>query len=316
MGLLVLVCLALGGLVSYLYRTPLGTWLYATALALVVLGVAAVWDYTRLRRRHKELLRAAVSPEDCADALPTANGLLEQDYQALIRAMETDRRQVEERTAAEHADRLDYYTLWAHQIKTPISAMRLALQKEDSAFSRQVGLELGRIERYVEMALTYLRLDAGSGDYVIRPCALDPLLRGVLRKFSGEFIARRLRLDYQPVEQTVLTDEKWLSFAVEQLLSNALKYTPEGTISVYLEEPYILCIKDTGIGIAPEDLPRIFEKGYTGYNGREDLRASGIGLYLTRRVCQNLGHRVWAESTLGEGTTLRIDLERRELFRD
>ncbi|MDE6156147.1 MAG: sensor histidine kinase, partial [Eubacterium sp.] len=112
---------------------------------------------------------------------------------------------------------------------------------------------------------------------------------------------------------TVLTDEKWLSFVIEQVLSNALKYTSSGTISVYLENPKTLCIKDTGIGIAPEDLPRVFDKGYTGYNGRSDKRASGIGLYLCRRICTNLGHTITAESILDEGTTIKINLDKEKL---
>ena len=134
-----------------------------------------------------------------------------------------------------------------------------------------------------------------------------------MKKFSGEFISRKIGLSYEKIEEDVLTDEKWLSFVVEQVLSNALKYTMTGTVSIYMEEPHILCIRDTGIGIAPEDLPRIFEKGYTGYNGRMDKKASGIGLYLCRRICDNLGHRIWAQSEPDKGTTIRIDVSHREM---
>ena len=138
--------------------------------------------------------------------------------------------------------------------------MRLRLQEEDSDTARSLLADLGRIERYVAMVLTYLRLEGGSTDYVIRETDLDGVLRPVLRQFAGEFISRRLKLDYTPVHARVLTDEKWLSFVVEQILSNALKYTPEGTVSVYLEAPATLCVRDTGIGISPEDLPRIFDR--------------------------------------------------------
>ena len=100
---------------------------------------------------------------------------------------------------------------------------------------------------------------------------------------------------------------------VEQVLSNALKYTPSGSIRIYLEKSRTLCIQDTGIGIAPEDLPRIFEKGYTGYHGRSDKKASGIGLYLCRRICQNLGHSISAASVPDEGTVIRIHLEQKKL---
>ena len=107
----------------------------------------------------------------------------------------------------------------------------------------------------------------------------------------------------------MLTDEKWLEFVMEQLLSNALKYAPGGTVSIYLEGPEQLVIADDGIGIAPEDLPRIFEKGFTGYNGRGDQKASGLGLYLCRRVCAKLGHTITAESTPDHGTAIRIGLD-------
>lgn len=106
----------------------------------------------------------------------------------------------------------------------------------------------------------------------------------------------------------IITDEKWLSFVIEQVLSNALKYTPAGSISITLEPEKKLCIRDTGIGIAPEDLPRIFENGYTGYNGRADKKASGIGLYLCKRICTNLGHTITAKSIVDVGTVIVIDL--------
>ena len=158
--------------------------------------------------------------------------------------------------------------------------------------------------------MTYLRLDAETGDYVLKTQDLDPIIRGAVRRFAGEFIDRKLRLRLQETGQMVLTDEKWLSFVLEQLLSNALKYTPGGEVSIFWQEPDTLVIRDTGIGIAPEDLPRIFEKGFTGYNGRSDKKASGIGLYLCKRVCDRLGHGISIASAPGEGTTVFLKLGR------
>ena len=186
--------------------------------------------------------------------------------------------------------------------------MRLRLQEEDSALARTLLSDLGRIERYVSMVLTYLHLEGSSTDYVIRETDMDGILRPVFKEFAGEFISRRLKLEYTPVDLRVLTDEKWLSFVIEQLLSNALKYTPSGSVSVYLEGSSVLCIRDTGIGIAPEDLPRVFERGYTGLAGRADKRASGIGLNLCKRICDSLGHGLSIESVPDQGTVVRIDL--------
>ena len=188
--------------------------------------------------------------------------------------------------------------------------MGLKLQNEDSPLARGLRGDLNRIAQYVEMAMTYLRLDAETGDYVLKTQELDPIIRGAVRRFAGEFIDRKLRLRLQETGQMVLTDEKWLSFVLEQLLSNALKYTPGGEISIFWQEPDTLVIRDTGIGIAPEDLPRIFEKGFTGYNGRSDKKASGIGLYLCKRVCDRLGHGISIASAPGEGTTVFLKLGR------
>jgi len=207
---------------------------------------------------------------------------------------------------------IDYYTLWAHQIKTPIASMRLTLQNEDSPLARKLMAELFHIEQYVEMVLVFLRLDSKTTDYLFREYSLDEIIRQAVKKFAGEFIGRKLKLEYEPVDVKVVTDEKWLSFVIEQVLSNALKYTPSGKITISMEKDRVLCIRDTGMGIAPEDLPRIFEKGYTGYLGRQDKRASGIGLYLCKRICRNLGHGILAESVPGQGTAIRIDLSQRQ----
>ena len=206
----------------------------------------------------------------------------------------------------------DYYTVWAHQIKTPIAAMRLALSGEDTDLARSLRSELLRVEQYADMVLVYLRLGAESGDYVFRETALDGVIRAAARRFSAEFIRRGIRLDFVPTGLSLVTDEKWLRFVLEQLLSNALKYTPAGSISIYAEGR-TLCIADTGIGIATEDLPRIFQKGYSGHNGRADQSATGLGLYLCRRVCENLGAAISAESEIGKGTVIKLDLSQYEL---
>lgn len=191
--------------------------------------------------------------------------------------------------------------------------MRLNLQSEDTAFARRISEDLFRIEQYVEMVLCYLRLDSGSTDYIIREYDLDSIIKQAIKRFAPQFIRRRIQLFYEPVHASVLTDEKWLLFVMEQVLSNALKYTESGSITIVLEAPLTLCIRDTGIGIAPDDLPRIFEKGYTGYNGRSDKKASGIGLYLCRRICKNLGHTIAALSSLDAGTEIRLGLAREKI---
>lgn len=295
-----------------LYHLPLAAVLYPIVLCLILSGIFFLYDYFKMRKKHEELCRIRQTSALMIERFPEASGI-EADYQMIIRALCEEQRRLETEMSARYTDMIDYYTVWAHQIKTPIASMHLTLQNEDSAAARELSGELFRIEQYVEMVLMFLRLDATSTDYVISDYDLDGILREVVKKFAGEFISRKIRLEYVPLQVSVLTDEKWLSFVISQVLSNALKYTKRGSVQIYMEPPKTLCIRDTGIGIAQEDLPRIFEKGYTGYNGRSDKKASGIGLYLCRRICKNLGHAITAESAFDRGTTIRIFLERKKL---
>ena len=301
-------------LISFLlYHLPVAAVLYPTGMCVLLGGLLAAGDFQKVRKKHQRLMELQRFLVELPESLPEAGGLEERDYQQIIGRLCQRQRKLETQMEARYGDMVDYYTVWAHQIKTPIASMRLHLQNEDTSLSRQLAADLGRIEQYVEMVLVFLRLDSDSTDYVIAEYDLDAIVKAAVRKFAGEFIGKRLKLEYEALNTTVLTDEKWLSFVVEQVLSNALKYTHEGTIAIYMETPKTLCIRDTGIGIASEDLPRIFEKGYTGCNGRKDKKASGLGLYLCRRICHNLRHKITAHSVLDEGTVIRIDLSRREL---
>ncbi len=312
-GLFFLFCLVFA-VVFALYRLPVEAVLYP-ALVCMLLGILIlVLDGRRACKKHRQLQALLSLPASLMEDFPVAYSQDDKDYQQLVQLLIQGQRQLENEMQGRYAEMVDYYTIWAHQIKTPIASMRLALQNEDTDFSRELAQDLLRIEQYVEMVLMFLRLDSSTTDYVIREYDLDEIVRQAVRKFSSLFIRRKIRLIYQPLHTAVLTDEKWLLLVVEQVLSNALKYTPPGgSVTIDLAEPLTLCIRDTGIGIAPEDLPRIFEKGYTGYNGRRDKKASGIGLYLCRRICQNLGHTITANSSPDSGTVIRLRLERKKL---
>lgn len=300
------------GLVFSLYDLPAEAVIYAGALCLVLGLVLFAVGYTRFLRRHRELRHLLEQAGEQVLPLPPASGLLEEDYQELLKTVCASRN----RLAAENRNRLqdmtDYYTLWAHQIKTPIAAMHLLLQEGGAHRAGELEAELVKIEQYVEMVLSYLRLDSDSTDYVLKECDLDGVVRQAVRKFAKLFILKHITLDFLETGKTVLSDEKWLAFVVGQVLSNALKYTPEGgTIRVY-GDGETLVITDTGIGIRKEDQPRVFEKGFTGYNGREDQKSTGIGLYLCRQVMDRLNHRITLTSHPGRGTLVRLDLSRGE----
>lgn len=293
-----------------LYGLPLAAVGYPAGLCVLLGACLAAWDYGRAARRHKALKRLREAGEAVLLDLPAMTTVEGADCAAVVETLRRELRRQETARAARWEDMTAYYTAWVHQIKTPIAAMRLTLQGEDTPAARRLMTELGRVEQYVDMALTYLRLEEGGSDYVIRTCAVDDVVRAAVRRFAGEFIDRRIALDYTPVEWETVTDGKWLTFVVEQLLSNALKYTGQGgTVRIYREGDD-LCIRDSGMGIAPEDLPRVFDMGYTGQNGRLDRRSSGIGLYLCRRICRNLRHEIRIESVPGAGTTVRLTLGR------
>ena len=296
-----------------LYHLPLGAVLYPTILCVGIGFVGFLIDFHRVKREHETLQRIQTITDAMTASFPIAEAVQDNDYQEIIRLLSEEHNVFRSETNRKYTDMIEYYTVWAHQIKTPIASMRLRLQNEDSALSRKLNADLHRIEQYVEMVLTFLRLNSESTDYVFKEYDLDEIVKTAVKKFSSDFIDRKLSLVYEPLNTKVITDEKWLSVVIEQVLSNALKYTPIGSIKISLVGEKTLRIEDTGIGIAAEDLPRIFENGYTGYNGRTDRKSSGIGLYLCKRICTNLGHTITASSTVDVGTVIDIDLSQTRL---
>lgn len=293
-----------------LYDLPVEAVGYAALLCLVLGTVLFLPGFCRFRARHQTLRRLLAQAEEPVLPLPPAADLLEEDYQALLTAVAAHRTRLLSRERDKLEDMTDYYTLWAHQIKTPMAAAGLLLQ-EDPPPREALEAELLKIGQYVDMVLGYLRLDSDSTDYVFAATDLNALVRQAVRKFARLFILKHITLDFGEMEWTVLTDGKWLSFVVEQLLSNALKYTPAGGTVRIFKDGQTLVIADTGIGIREEDLPRIFEKGFTGYNGRTGQKSTGIGLYLCRRVTEKLNHGLTIVSRPGQGTIARLDLSRK-----
>lgn len=293
--------------VFFLYDLPLEAVVYAAVLCLCTAVILFLIGFNRFICRHLELTHLLKCIHNTVLELPPPHGLLEADYQAILHAVCSDRAQLAVENQNRYQDMTDYYTLWAHQIKTPIAAMHLLLQAEGKEGS-QLAAELLKIEQYVEMVLSYLRLGSETTDYVLRQYTLDNIVRSAIRKYARLFILKKISLDFQETGRTVVTDEKWLSFILEQLLSNAIKYTPEGGHIRIFSEGKALSLSDTGIGIRSEDLPRVFEKGFTGYNGRQEKKSTGIGLYLCRQIVDRLGHQIEISSTPGSGTLVRLIL--------
>lgn len=275
-----------------------------------------VWEFLIRERKQRE--GGAIGALEEGES-----AMLENAYISLIETLcDRDRRR-QDIWEEKSREQSDYYMMWAHQIKTPISAMKLLLNGQSAGQKESFLLqeELFKIEQYVEMVLHFQRLETMSQDMVLKEYDLYGLLKQAVKKYSVLFINSAVRLELEPMQVRTVTDDKWFSFCVEQILSNSIKYTAqarglagrepkEGTVSLYIQEaePDILVIGDNGIGIRQEDLPRIFERGFTGYNGRMDKKATGIGLYLSKRILDRLGNTIRVESVEGVGTRVYITL--------
>lgn len=292
---------------------------YAVELSLFVLFIMAGIDFWKYSHKRRKLAQAKKAVLEDLIHLPETHSPIEREYQEMLRMLFERKEEEAARARSGRQDMLDFYSLWVHQIKTPIAGLHLLLQAQKDGLARgdwnsRMNIEISRVEQYVEMVLSYLRMEDMGRDMVLKTYDLEKIVHQVVKKFSREFLYRKIHLNLEKVECTILSDEKWVLLVLEQILSNALKYTPEeGSISIYcLEGKKILAIEDTGIGIPPEDLPRVFENGFTGYNGRENKKSTGIGLYLCKTIMDKLNHRIWIESEEGRGTKVCLDFEREE----
>ena len=324
----------LAEIIFFLYQLPIEPMVYVTVFWLITGICACLNGFYRYRKKVEQLELIAAAPDINLSQMDSPVGQDERFQQEIMQQLNQMRIDVENASQKSSEDMTDYYTMWAHQIKTPIFALRLLLQ-ESTEENKEKLSELFKIEQYVEMVLGYLRTEDMSSDLKLSRCSLDRIIRDQIHKYAGIFVSKKLTLTYESISQDVLTDEKWLGFVIGQILSNALKYTRTGGIRIYLEkklsldtddvsisirnddcnkvENLTLVIEDTGIGIRAEDIPRIFEKGYTGANGRDDNRATGIGLYLSNKIMRKLGHRLYITSTEGKGTKVFLEFSVEDL---
>ena len=288
-------CLALA---FHILFTNLGSYfLYFFLLCSFLTLLFFIWDIlVEAEVYRKEMLyseREPKSPLECA----LAEKLDEREAELYQKKSDAENR---------YNDLVDYYTLWVHQIKTPIAASKLLVSEvTDRQLKQQLEQEIFKIDSYTNLVLQYLRLESFHDDLVLKKENIEDLVKEVIRKYAIFFIQKGLSINLHDLDRKIVTDKKWLLVVIEQILSNSLKYTNEGGIEIYMEGSD-LCIKDTGIGIKNSDRLRVFERGFSGYNGRMTQQSSGLGLYLTQKISQELGHQICIESELGQGTTVRI----------
>ena len=289
----------------YDYRQVMSNMVYAVELTLFF-GVIAAWiEYRNYRAKCEAHFLALEKEGEWTENLPETADFPEKLLTQLLMQVEEQMRESLIEYSEKQKDMADYYTMWTHQIKTPIAALRLLLEGQQEAE------ELFKIEQYAEMALCFARLDSPSSDFLFGERDIYEIVKGAVRKYSVLFLRSGLSFRMEEFAIRAVTDEKWLGFVVGQIFSNALKYTREGGIAIYGADEtgnpcpgqaQYLVIEDTGIGIRESDLPRIFERGFTGYNGRLDQRATGLGLYMCDRIMRRMGHTIRVESRQGEGT--------------
>lgn len=302
---------------------------YAAVLDAMIIIITVLAGFLGYSSKVKALSNALKCPVEEQAQLPEATDDVEILYHRLLENQSIARSESESSAAIRQSQMRDYYSMWVHQIKTPISAMKLLLEAEREELGQLIcddeqsqcllsdnmdsfEDELFRIEEYVSMALQYQRVSSTENDFVLEKVSVDGVIRDTIKKYAKIMIRRHIGMNYSGTVQEVYTDGKWLAFILEQLLSNAIKYTPQGVVTIETAEEkdrFFITIKDTGIGIKAEDLPRVFEKGYTGYNGHADKKATGIGLYLCRQMADKLGHTIRMESEIGKGTKVWIGFD-------
>lgn len=293
-------------LLFWLYDISLVYVWYPALLCSLLFCCYMVWDYLQYRRKHIALRRAFQHIDVTLDELPAAVGQIEEDYQFLLRELMCRKNKDISEWRESLDNTMECLTMWTHQLKTPLTALQLLAQEMEEPVRREALTRLFEIEQYGEMMLQLLRLEGEGTDYVLKSYSVLSMVNQAVKYFARVFISKGIGVQIAIDEDaSVVTDEKWMVFALKQLISNGLKYTKEGTITVAMQGNQ-LTVEDTGIGIWPEDLPRIFERGFTGYNGRKDKKATGLGLYLTRQICNGLKHQIEITSRVGEGTRVII----------
>lgn len=302
----------------YGYGNAFWNMFYAVVITLFFGVVFAFFDYRKYRRKCLDLFLAQEKGEERRHFLPECADVKERLYQRMLEDVEQEKKKLHAGYDEKKRDMADYYTMWTHQVKTPIAALRLLLLEQEQGQELE---ELFKIEQYAEMALTYARLENISSDLLFKFCDIRGVVKQTLQKHFILFSHSGLSLRLEEFELKAVTDEKWLSFVTGQVLSNAVKYTDRGGISIYGSDREgnprqgkvcCLTIEDTGIGIRESDLPRVFERGFTGCNGRMEERSTGIGLYLCRQVMEGLSHTIRIKSVPGKGTKVILGFEQDE----
>ncbi len=285
--------------VFFLYEIDITPFLHLSVIFFVMLILIGAFDFFNQNRVHKLLIEKHVD-------MVTPSNFIEEDYRNIIEDLELLNRRIRDKATGDYNDMIDYFTVWAHQIKTPLAGLSLTIQNiEDDGLRQTLQAELVRTEEYADMVLNYLRLQDDSSDYLFEEFKAADVIKQEIRRMRTLFFSKKISVDFETNDTVILSDKRWLGFVIGQIFANSVKYSNGGTVTIRVDSNEIT-IKDEGIGISKEDLPRIFEKGYTGYNGRSDKKSTGIGLYLVKKAMTAIGGDITIESEEGKGTTAHL----------
>lgn len=303
-------------LILFIYRLDLVISIYGIVLYYAISLPIVVYRYSKYNLVIKTLNNLKDNSfEEDYNNIKFENNQIERSYYNLYLNRNKQLLEEKERNNKLYKEQNEYLTMWVHQVKTPISTISLISEREEN---NEVKMELLRINEYIDQMINYMKFENLSQDYVFRNVSLKKIINNSIKKYKLLFFKKKLFVDVNIDEVDILTDEKWLSYVIQQIIFNGIKYTEKGGIKIYNEEnnPYILHIKDTGIGIPENDLQNITKWGYTGENGRLDKNSTGIGLYLVDKVLNKFKYSYKIHSEVGKGTDFIINLKRREIIKN
>jgi signal transduction histidine kinase len=291
------------------------TGLYVVEVSLAVFTIYLMIDFI-LRRKHYNMLKKMLLMDnmDWVNSMPESFSKEQIMYYELLVKLYKDYNKRLDELSIKSKEDLEFITMWVHEIKTPIAASKLIIENslddpsEKTLYS--IEDELDKIEDFVQMSLFYSRTNDFAQDYIISSISLEKVIQGCIKREYSGIMNKKLQLSMENLDLIVETDEKWLGFIIKQILDNAVKYSqPDGKIKIYTEQKEketILYIVDEGVGIKKEDIGRIFDKNFTGFNGRRQYTSTGIGLYLSQKSAKKLGHLITVTSEFEAGTKVAV----------
>lgn len=289
--------------------------LYVVFVSFFLFFIYLTVDFL-LKKRHLSVLKNTFLSEglDWVNFIPSPISSEERIYHELLIKLYRDANEIISEHNAKSIENVEFMTMWVHEIKTPIAASKLIIENSVYAPSEKalysIEDEINKIEDFVQMTLFYSRSDDFAKDYMIHSTNLSKIVDDCIIREYSSITNKKLSLNFNNLDLQIDTDEKWLGFIIKQILDNAIKYSPmKSVIKIYVEQTEkesVLFIEDSGVGIKAEDINRVFDKSFTGNNGRKFYTSTGIGLYLSQKLARKLGYNISVSSEYGYGTKVSI----------